>query len=158
MSTQSSQAAREAAIKAVRSALGLSDTPSDWTYAQRVEYNKTLANYMLNNPEKFDDSTLNIAEQVSKSEYSALEDSSFDFGMFAAETVKPITQAAQSVGQGVFSVANMAKWLLPLLALVAAFVLLNKYTGGAVVDTAKQVAAPKRTRKPRAAKVAPVAA
>lgn len=132
MTSTNSQSARETAIRDVRAQLGLSDVPSDWSYAQRNAYNKALAAYIAANPDKFTSQEILTAEIIAKNAYSALEDDSFDLGLFVSETVKPASDALQGVGNGVLTVANSAKWALPLAALgVGALLLLalNKKLG-----------------------------
>lgn len=116
---------RAAAVAAVRSALGLSGlAPADWTYDQRTTYNKALAAYIASRPEQFSDQDTRNAEAIGKQAYSALEDTSFDTGLFVSEAIKPVADAAKSVGDGVLSVASAAKWALPLGAVVVGVLLL----------------------------------
>lgn len=125
---------RAAAIATVRASLNLTDTqPSDWTYDQRTQYNKALATYIQSHPDQFSDQDALTADLVSKEMYPALQDTSFDTSMFVAETLKPATDALQSVGSGVLSIANAAKWALPLAAILVAGMLLmraNREIGG----------------------------
>lgn len=118
---------RAEAIKIVRAAQGLNDTPSSWTYDQRTRYNNALATYFLTHPEKFGSQDLNTAERVVKNPAQPLEDTSFDWGMFAAEAVKPAGDALKSVGDGAFTVAAMSRYVLPLAALVAVVILLKAF-------------------------------
>lgn len=127
------QAARIEAAEKTRATLGLSETPPHaWTYEERTAYNKALAAYIQSRPDEFTDQDLLTADLVSKQMYSALDDSSFQVGTFIAETVAPITDAAQAVGAGVLSTANAARWLIPVGAAIAALVGINELTGGGV--------------------------
>lgn len=110
--------ARKMAAGLVRTQLGLPESPSAWTYEQRVVYNKALAAYIAANPHLFEDRDLLTADLVSKQAYPALADDSFDVGAFVHETVKPAAEAARAIGDGVFSVANAARWAVPAAAAV----------------------------------------
>lgn len=126
---------RADAIATVRAQLGLSSkAPADWTYEERVVYNKSLAAYIAARPEQFSDQDILSAEVVSKQQYTPLEDDSFDVGLFVSESFTPLANAAQSVGNGVLSVANAAKWAIPLGAAVVGVLLLvhlNRKLGAA---------------------------
>jgi hypothetical protein len=85
------------AARLVRSQLGLSDLASDWTYEQRNQYNKALAAMILTYPASFTPEILASAARVSSLTYSQLEDTSFAWGEFAAETAqnaKPVLSVA----------------------------------------------------------------
>jgi hypothetical protein len=127
MTAEQISANRAAAVVAVRDALGLSKIePSRWTYEERIAYNKALAAYIAARPEQFSAQDLTTAEYVGKANYVPLEDASFDYGMFAVETVKPAADALKSVGDGVLTVANSAKWAIPLgFAVVGVLLLVN---------------------------------
>lgn len=116
---------RAAAVQTVRAALNLADRqPVDWTYEERTGYNKALAAYIAARPEQFTDAELRGAEAISKSNYTELEDAGFDVGMFVVETAKPGLDAMKSVGDGVLTVANSAKWVIPVVAGVGLVLLL----------------------------------
>lgn len=70
----------------VRARLGLSDTPSSWTFDERARYNKALAEEILRYPLSFTAQTLETAILVAGKDYGALGDSSFSWGEFGAET------------------------------------------------------------------------
>ncbi|HTJ77673.1 MAG TPA: hypothetical protein VL357_01635 [Rariglobus sp.] len=117
---------RQAAIATVRAQMGLSNTPSDWTYEQRVAYDKALAAYILANSSQFDATEISIANSVSSQTFSPLEDASFDWGAFGTETFQPLADAAQSVGSGILTVANAAKWAIPALVVVGIILFFEK--------------------------------
>lgn len=133
-------AARALAVKNVRAQLGLSDTPSDWSYEQRTTYNHALADYIAARPAEFSDQDALNAALVSSTVYGPLDDASFDWAMLGAETVKPVGDALKSVGDGALTVANAAKWAIPLLAVLAVIILAEKYSGGTAISTVKKLA------------------
>lgn len=108
----------------VRAQLGLSDTPSDWTYDQRIQYNSVLAAYIQNLPAaSFTPDIIQIAQGVQASTEEAqalgpLADTSFDWGEFADD-------AAANAGS---IVSGLPSFLTPLLIVaivaVAAFYIL----------------------------------
>jgi len=73
------------AAKNVRARMGLSDVPADWSYDQRVAYNKALAAEIQNYSQSFTPAILATAATVSGKNYTSLEDASFAWGDFAAE-------------------------------------------------------------------------
>ena len=117
---------RAAAVATVRAQQGLSNTPTDWTYDQRVAYDKALAAYILANAALFDSTEISIAETVSQQTYSPLEDDTFQWGEFAVDTFQPASDALQSIGSGVLTVANAAKWAIPVIAVIALVLLFEK--------------------------------
>lgn len=77
----------QTAVRNVRGRMGLSDVPADWTYEQRIAYNKALAAEIQQYPNSFTPEILVAADQVAKTSYQSLADASFVWGDFAAETV-----------------------------------------------------------------------
>ena len=123
---------RAAAVAAVRRQLGLSDLPSNWTLEQRALYVKTLAAYVAARPDQFTAQDLRTAAIAANADYGQLEDASFDWGMFITESFRPAGDALQSVGNGVLTVANAAKWAIPAAAIaggVLLFLWANKRLG-----------------------------
>jgi hypothetical protein len=118
---------RAKAIATTRANLGLNDNPTTWTYEQRQTYNKALANYIATNPDQFGALDLQIAEGVAAKPVDQLEDDSFDWAMFAKESTAPALEAAQSIGQGVFTAANLTKFLIPVAAIIAVVILLTAF-------------------------------
>lgn len=78
------------AARNVRARLGLSDTPSDWTYAQRTTYNRELALEIQKYPQSFTEQTLTTAQGIASKTYSPLEDTSIAWGDFAADVVPKV--------------------------------------------------------------------
>jgi hypothetical protein len=123
--TTTDQTARDAAALAVRTQLGLPENRTLWTYEQRRSYIAALSTYVQSRPEQFSDQTLLNAEYAAKKPAQALEDDSFQWGDFAAETAKPLTDAAQSVGQGALTTLNLTRWLMPAAAVATVLILLT---------------------------------
>lgn len=109
---------RANAIASVRASLGLNNTPSSWTLDQRNTYNKSLATFIATHPEQFGTQDIENAEYVAKNPIGGLVDDSFQWTEFAAETVKPLSDSAVSVGQGVFSVLKASKWAIPVVVVI----------------------------------------
>jgi hypothetical protein len=110
------QQARAEAAAVVKTSLGLPAAAIDWTYEQRIAYNKALAAYIQANPARFEAVDLNTAQIVSGKTYSGLDDTSFDWGMFGGEVVN------QANDLNPFSEQNrtQSKWIsLAVLAVVA---------------------------------------
>ena len=123
MTADQIQANRQSAARLAKQALGLFDIQlSDWTPAQRAAYDHKLASIILQYPDRFDASDVTRAQQVQNKDYSQV-DASFSFSDFAAETWAPAGAALQSIGNGVLSVANAAKWAIPVLAIGAVILL-----------------------------------
>lgn len=79
--------ARQQAIATVRAQLGLTGIPpAEWSYDQRTRYNQALAEYILNYPGRFSAQDLSTASVIYQRGYSPLDDTSFDWAMFANET------------------------------------------------------------------------
>jgi hypothetical protein len=74
------------AARNVRARLGLSANPAEWSYEQRGQYNKALADAILTYPQSFTPEILTSAQRVKNSTYQALQDASFAWGEFAEET------------------------------------------------------------------------
>lgn len=111
MDAATAQANRDAAAALIRQQLGLPSAPSDWTYDQRNQYNKALAAYIAANPDQFTQQDQVTAHYVSTENYQALQDTSFDTSAFIADAFKPLGDAAQAVGNGVFGTLNLVKYL-----------------------------------------------
>jgi hypothetical protein len=118
MTPEQIQRNRESAARLAKSALGLSGIlVSDWTYEQEAMYDQKLASMILQYPDRFTAEDIARAQAVLKKNYGSLSDTSFSFVDFATESFKPLGDAAQSIGNGVLTVANAAKWGIPLLAI-----------------------------------------
>ena len=118
---------RQTAIANTRAALGLSNNVTTWTQEQRVTYNAALATVLSASPDQFSDQDLVNAEYVKAHPGEPLVDASLSLGDFATEATKPLTDAAQSVGSGFFTLANAAKWAVPLVAAIAVVILLFSF-------------------------------
>lgn len=105
--------ARANASATVKASLGLPASPLDWTYEQRVAYNKALAAYILANPAQFETVDLNTAQIVTGKTYSGLDDASFSWGEFGAEIVN------QSEEINPFSVRNRTQSKYVFIAVLA---------------------------------------
>jgi len=113
---------KEQAIAKIRSDMNLPALPSDWTYEQRIAYNKTLADYILSHPDEFDQTSALVASKVANQVYSPLEDTSFtsDLSIFGDELANQAIKAGESVagvGNGVLSTFQIASWAIPVAAL-----------------------------------------
>lgn len=124
---------RNTAVATVKARMGLANVPpSQWSYDQRQAYLKALSAELIRVGANLPASEVAFARKVNASPTTSLEDASFDWGLFASESVRPLGEAAQSIGDGVFSVAKLAKWILPIGAVVASVILLkalSKRTG-----------------------------
>ena len=118
---------RQTAIANTRAALGLSNNVSTWTQEQRITYNAALATVLSASPDQFSDQDLINAEYVKAHPGEPLVDASFSLGDFATEAAKPLTDAAQSVGSGFFTLANAAKWAVPLIGAALVVILLFSF-------------------------------
>ena len=108
--------------------LGLAGLPENqWTQEQMLNYNAALATIYASYPDQFSDQDLVNAEYVKAHPGEPLVDASFSLGDFATEATKPLTDAAQSVGSGFFTLANAAKWAVPLVAAIAVVILLFSF-------------------------------
>lgn len=108
-------------------------------YGAREAYNNELARLILAYPTRFDAATVARARDESVQVDEALEDASFNWSEFAGETVKPLGDGLQSIGNGVFTVANATRWAIPLLAVVAVVVIAENLSKGTAISTAKKL-------------------
>lgn len=75
----------QTAAKNVRIKLDLPDSPLDWTYEQRITYNKDLSALILAHQQSFTPSMIDTAQDVQNKSYQPLEDPSSAWGGFGAE-------------------------------------------------------------------------
>ena len=69
---------RQTAIRIVRERLGLASlAPVDWTYDQRVQYNRELAIYITENAHAFDDAEIQVARDIAQQPIDQLSDTGF---------------------------------------------------------------------------------
>lgn len=85
------------AIQYVRAQLALNDTPSTWSYEDRVRYNKALAEFQQANPGVFPDGIPTVIDRIASQQYQPLEDESFSFGMFGEELANNAKEASFSL-------------------------------------------------------------
>lgn len=114
---------RSAAIAAVRAQLGLNDIPSSWTYDQRVEYNKALANYISTHPALFTPQDLATASDIAVKAYAPLADTSTlaDIGQFGENVLDNVIDAGNEVadvGRGALTGISIAGMAIPVLVVV----------------------------------------
>src|SRR5690606_14425092 len=117
---------RAAAVKHVRAQQGLTGLHhSEWTYEQRVRYNKALADYILSRPGDFGGPELVAAGAVQAATYLPLEDTSVlaNIEAFGAEFGAQGLAAADSiagVGRGVLNALSSAQWMIPVAVVAVA--------------------------------------
>lgn len=134
---EQAKANREALIIAVRYQLGLQDTrPSDWTYDQRVNYNKTFARYITENPQAFTAGELQVAKDIAHRPLDALDDTSFvgNLSLFGDELLNQAAAINQDINP--FSEKNRRVMYWLVVAGLAIYVL-----GPTVVGLVKQAKA-----------------
>lgn len=76
---------RRTAATVIRTRLGLMDkAPSDWTYEERVAYNKALSGYIAENPQAFTDGEIQVAKDINQKVLDPLDDTSLmsNLGLF----------------------------------------------------------------------------
>lgn len=117
---------RTLAIQTVRADLGLSNTPSDWTYNERVKYNKALADYITAHASEFPPQDLAVAQDIAAQTASPLADNGLlsDLGTFGSAFGDELLSAGEKVGAigtGVLDSVSAVGKLLPV-AVVALFV------------------------------------
>jgi hypothetical protein len=116
---------RQDLINTARLQLGLSNlAPSDWTYAQRVEYNKLLASLIAQNADSFPPQEVAIARQIEQQSYDPLADNSVldDLRVFGSAFVDELGKTADSVadiGRGIRDTVSLTGKALPYIAAVA---------------------------------------
>lgn len=85
------------AIQYIRGQLALNDTPSSWSYEDRVRYNKALAEFEQANPGVFPNSVKAVVENIASKQYQSLDDDSFSFSMFGDEVLNNAKEASFSL-------------------------------------------------------------
>lgn len=125
--------ARAAAVAAVRAQLGLTNIPpSEWSYDTRVNYNKTLAEYIRVNAASFSAQDQFVAAQINQETISPLADTglSSDLSAFGGEFVNQLEQAGgkvAAIGTGVLDTAQLAGKILPLVLLIGTGILIYSF-------------------------------
>jgi hypothetical protein len=128
---------RQDLIDAARLQLGLSNiAPVDWSYSQRIEYNKLLASLIEQNASNFPPQEVAIARDISAKVYDPLSDlSALDdlrtFGNEFANQLLATGDAVADIGRGVRDAAsfvgNAAPYITALALLGVALYLVIKY-------------------------------
>lgn len=117
------------AIASVRASLGLSNSPSEWSYEQRIAYNKALATYINASPQSYDEQTQASAQIVAAAQYSPLEDTGVladlsAFGSALEDEALAAGNKVAGVGNGILDTLGLAKWLIPAAAIILVGILL----------------------------------
>jgi hypothetical protein len=113
---------RAAAVTLIRSQQGLANTaPADWTYEQRVAYNKALATYIATNPALFTAQDADTAAAVTVAAYAPLSDNSIlgdvaTFGSAFGDEVLKAGDKVADVGRGALDAVSFVGKLLPIAA------------------------------------------
>jgi hypothetical protein len=115
---------RKSAMNLALSKTGLTDIPkTEWTYDQRGEYNKALADLILQYPDRFGTQDVSTAHDVKQADYSPLANADFSFSDFGSEVVSNandlVGKPLVSLGQGVGNVFSFIGNFGPYLALAA---------------------------------------
>lgn len=113
----------------LRSQMSLPDNASDWTYSQRVDYNKAFAAYVLAHPDSFGTQDETTAQVITQEQPQDLSDTSLSanieaFGSAVLDNVTAAGADVAGIGQGVLNTASLAKYLIPVAAVVALGILL----------------------------------
>ena len=116
---------RQEAISLARQQLGLSEIPpADWSYTQRVEYNKLLASVIAANADSFPPQEVATARLIEQKALDPLADNSAldDIRTFGSEFANQLEQTADAVadvGRGVRDTVSGVGKALPYIAAVA---------------------------------------
>lgn len=116
---------RQDLINTARLQLGLSDIPpADWSYNQRLEYNRLLASLIAANATSFPPQEVAIARQIEAQAFDPLADNSAldDLRTFGDEFANQLEQTVDSVadvGRGVRDTVSLAGKSLPYIAALA---------------------------------------
>lgn len=123
------QGNRRTLANLLRAQMNLPAAPSDWSYSQRVEYNKAFAAYVLAHPSSFGASDLQTADIITQELPAALDDTSVSatlsaFGSAVLDNAVAAGDDVAGVGKGVLTAASLAAWVIPggLLILAAVFI------------------------------------
>lgn len=113
---------RQQAAAYIRQQLNLSNTQSDWSYEQRVEYIKQLAAYIQANPALFSAAEINAARIVEAKAYEPL--SSLGLGEAAAIFTDEFLAQGKEV---LSSTGNATKNALYIAVAIATFLYVFPY-------------------------------
>lgn len=117
LSAEQIQLNRKSAANVIRAQQGLQDfAPADWTYEQRTNYNKALANYIAANPSLFAQQDLITAKDVQNTDYGFISD--YTAGDVFSDFTSEIANQAVSINSAVnpFSEENRGKLFITLAA------------------------------------------
>lgn len=92
---------------------------ANWSYDQRIAFNRAFANYVLSHPLSFGDDDAANAQRIVGEHPSQLSDTSVssDLSAFGSGVLDNVAAAGDSVagiGEGVLNLAGWAKWLIPV--------------------------------------------
>lgn len=111
--------AYSALLNSAREQLGLPSDRSKWTPSQRGEYIRAVSRAVLASPALYTEAERKAALAGSRSDvqdgpgdYTLAEGAGDFFGEFANQAGEVVGSVA-SVGEGVKSALNLAKWLIP---------------------------------------------
>lgn len=124
LSPEQIAANRKSAANLIKTQLGLSEKPSEWTYEQRGQYNKTLAQYIKDHPSAFGETELATADLVAQKTYSPMEDPGFAFSTFIEEVGANASAPLVAIGNGVINTAKLAGFIMPALLIIGAVILI----------------------------------
>lgn len=122
LSPEQIAANRKSAANLIKTQLGLSEKPSEWTYEQRAQYNKTLAQYIKDHPSSFGAQDAATAEIVSNKTYTPMEDPGFAFTDFVKEVGANAAEPFVAVGKGVINTAKLAGFIMPVVLIGAVII------------------------------------
>lgn len=116
---------RQQLIQQARTELNLTNlAPVDWSYSQRIAYNKRLAELIASNEGTIPPQEVAVAKDILAKSYDPLEDtSSFDslqlFGSAFADELLATGDAVADIGRGVRDTVSMVGNALPYVAALA---------------------------------------
>lgn len=130
MLTDANFAANRATLtSSLVSQMGLSVTPSDWTYDQRIAFNKAFAAYVIAHPDSFSATDLNTANGIAGESPTALDDTSLSadlsaFGSAVTDNVVAAGNQVAGIGNGVLNLASAAQYIIPVAGVIIVGILL----------------------------------
>lgn len=121
--------AKQQAEANIRATLGLSPDASEWTYDQRVAYNRAVATWIAANPDSVSLTDLSNAQANLNGNYPALADTSFlsegsDFFGYLEDEAIDAGNAVGGIGRGVLNLASLSAYIIPLAGIVVVVILL----------------------------------
>lgn len=112
---------------------------ASWTYEQRTQFNKVLADFILKYPQRFSTADLQRAGAVKVANYTPLDNADFSWSDFASQTganalagAKAVGDAVVAGGKGILNTVSTLGALLPVFAVGAVLLIgFMFYKGGA---------------------------